>query len=392
MNFVLYVLKRKFGCFFSILSRLIYHPLRLHYGFSFCPVNYPQTLSLNRALDLETVLPSTATQSGIHTSRRNTTPVATGNNTRPVKHSSKILSTTAANSKKERTVRTTVEPHHSSKNHHVPEVHTTPASEDMTNEDSDSKEPILTMFTTFKNSQPKTHIYKNTIRNWERLKPWVQPVLYYLPGEDSLLDFAKAHGWDVLEVPKLSKAKVPILRHMFLKTREKYTTPFYCYTNGDILFDDGLIKTLKVLKPVTSKMKQVLIVGRRTNYKVSPGQVIDSFDDIKASSKKGQLFGTNAQDYFISTSRGYPWETIPDFVVGRVGYDNWLVVTAIVKKMVVIDTTKTIIALHQTGIDGNFAGKKNYSLCRLCVTLMTQPFVTVVANSLNIFVKNKQAF
>ena len=322
-------------------------------------------------MDLETVLPSTATQSGINTSRRNTTPVATGNNTRPVKHSSEVISTKTANSKKERTVRTTVEPHHSTKPPNIPEIHTTPASEDMTNEDSDSREPILTMFTTFKNSQPKTHIYKNTIRNWERLKPWVQPVLYYLPGEDSLLDFAKAHGWDVMEVPKLSKAKVPVLRHMFLKAREKYTTPFYCYTNGDILFDDGLIKTLKVLKPVTSKMKQVLIVGRRTNYKVSPGQVIDSFDDIKASSKKGQLFGTNAQDYFISTSRGYPWETIPDFVVGRVGYDNWLVVTAIVKKMVVIDTTKTVIALHQTGTDGNFAGKKIYSLCRLCIALMT---------------------
>ena len=319
-------------------------------------------------MELETVLPRTATQSGIHTSRRNTTSVATGNNTRPVKHSSKIISTTVVNSKKESTVRTTVEPHHSTKPPNIPEIHTAPASEDMTNEDSDSKEPILTMFTTFKNSQPKTHIYKNTIRNWERLKPWVQPVLYYLPGEDRLLDFAKAHGWDVMEVPKLSKAKVPVLRHMFLKAREKYTTPFYCYTNGDILFDDGLIKTLKVLKPVTSKMKQVLIVGRRTNYKVSPGQVIDSFDDIKASSKKGQLFGTNAQDYFISTSRGYPWETIPDFVVGRVGYDNWLVVTAIVKKMVVIDTTKTVIALHQTGTDGNFAGKKIIS-CVGCVLL-----------------------
>ena len=212
------------------------------------------------------------------------------------------------------------------------------------------------MFTTFKNSAPKEHIYKNTIRNWQRLKPWIQPILYYLPGEKSLVDFAKAHGWDVLEVPKLSKAKVPILRHMFIKAREKYTTPYYCYTNGDILFDNGLIKTLQVLKPVTEKMKQVLIVGRRTNFKLSPGQVIDSFEDIRASAKKGQLFGTNAQDYFISTTHGYPWETIPDFVVGRVGYDNWLVVTAIVKKMVVIDTTKTIIALHQTGSDGNFAG------------------------------------
>ncbi len=158
-------------------------------------------------------------------------------------------------------------------------------------------------------------------------------------------------------MPKLSKAKIPILRHMFMNAREKHKTTYYCYANGDILFDDGLIKTLQVLEPHVAKMKEVLIVGRRTNFKLSPGQNLDSFGALKDASKRGQLFGTNAEDYFATTTHGYPWETIPDFVVGRVGYDNWLVVTAIVKRMVLIDTTKTVLALHQTGPDGNFAGK-----------------------------------
>lgn len=52
---------------------------------------------------------------------------------------------------------------------------------------------------------------------------------------------------------------------------------------------------------------------------------------VKTIIAKGTLFTTNAQDYFISTKNGYPWDTIPDFVVGRVGYDNWLVVTALTK-------------------------------------------------------------
>ncbi len=39
----------------------------------------------------------------------------------------------------------------------------------------------------------------------------------------------------------------------------------------------------------------------------------------------GQPFVTDAQDFFIVGRDSYPWSEVPDFVVGRVGYDNWLV-------------------------------------------------------------------
>ena len=48
--------------------------------------------------------------------------------------------------------------------------------------------------------------------------------------------------------------------------------------------------------------------------------------DIKETSDRwGQPFVTDAQDFFIVGKDSYPWSEIPDFVVGRVGYDNWLV-------------------------------------------------------------------
>ena len=43
--------------------------------------------------------------------------------------------------------------------------------------------PILTLFTTFKNTPTKEHIYKNTIHNWALLQPYVKPVMYVIPGE-----------------------------------------------------------------------------------------------------------------------------------------------------------------------------------------------------------------
>jgi len=55
----------------------------------------------------------------------------------------------------------------------------------------------------------------------------------------------------------------------------------------------------------------------------------------------------NAQDYFITKRSGFPWSSIPDFVVGRAGVDNWLLVTALARRAAVIDASGTITARHQ---------------------------------------------
>jgi len=101
-----------------------------------------------------------------------------------------------------------------------------------------------------------------------------------------------------------------------------------------------------------------LVVGRRTNVRGNdkllrylPGDVTE------LAKKKGQLFMFSAIDYFIMTSTGYPWHRVPrDVVVGRVGYDNFLVLNALRHRVSVVDATNTITALHQTGRDGNMAG------------------------------------
>jgi len=55
----------------------------------------------------------------------------------------------------------------------------------------------------------------------------------------------------------------------------------------------------------------------------------------------------NAQDYFITRKSGFPWSTIPDFVVGRAGVDNWLLVTAMARRAAVVDASRTVTARHQ---------------------------------------------
>jgi len=119
----------------------------------------------------------------------------------------------------------------------------------------------------------------------------------------------------------------------------------------------------------------VFIIGRRNNLNVSSSDAeefrdnngimnISNVDKLVASGSpvlvKGmRLFSTFAIDYFVTTRDGYPWADIPDFVIGRPAYDNWLVTNALLRDLAVVDATETILAIHQTDRDGNFAGHKN---------------------------------
>ena len=219
---------------------------------------------------------------------------------------------------------------------------------------------LITLFTTFKHYEGKSVTYRNTIRNWALLAPFVRPVLYYPFGEDYLTEFARSYGWSVYKCPRLSKHGVPVLRSMFLHAQAiNDTTSFYGFANGDILFNSNLLVTLEALRTDHATFKQnLLVVGRRTNYKFKDKEEIYNLEPVYRYATAGKLFEPNAQDFFISTHSGFPWHSIPDFVVGRVGYDNWIVSTALNTNISVVDVTATVIALHQTSLDGNFAGHR----------------------------------
>jgi hypothetical protein len=68
----------------------------------------------------------------------------------------------------------------------------------------------------------------------------------------------------------------------------------------------------------------MLIVGQRTNVKHASAENASSHENIIKISKTGKLFTAWGEDYFITNSN-YPWKDCPEVVVGRLAYDNWLV-------------------------------------------------------------------
>ena len=216
--------------------------------------------------------------------------------------------------------------------------------------------PLLTLFTTLKDLPERRIIHNHTFINWGAFKPYIQPVLYVESDINSQIShLAKRNGWIVKQAPEL-RENLPVIRTMFKDAIGTFNSDFYGFANADMLFDFSIVSTLQMLKPYVPKLRKgFLISGQRKNilYARIKSPEPDQLYKIKT---KGRMYSPLAQDYFITTSNGYPWHRLPDFVVGRPGWDNWIVLKSFQWRLSFIDATKTILALHQTGLDGNSAG------------------------------------
>ncbi len=226
--------------------------------------------------------------------------------------------------------------------------------------DVDSDQVLLTIFTTFKSSADRFKIHSNVLLNWAQFRPQVQPVLFAFQTDEKLVDQAKDLGWIVLPVARLNPTKVPFLRDMYSKAKEAVNSIFYGYSNGDLLFDNGIIDTLNIVNMYLPQLHQTLVVGERFNFPIQNKLLYTPSDVLNVrKSGKAKVFRVDAEDYFFIAHNTFPWDKCKDVVIGRPAYDNYLVGFAIINKVSVVDATKTLFALHQTGKDGDYAGHKN---------------------------------
>jgi len=93
---------------------------------------------------------------------------------------------------------------------------------------------------------------------------------------------------------------------MFREARNRYNSTFYGYSNGDVLYDSGLIQTLNACERTLARLKQILIVGQRHNFNPGGRELYRPGDVRRVALGEGQLFRTDAEDYFILGGWGLP--------------------------------------------------------------------------------------
>ena len=120
------------------------------------------------------------------------------------------------------------------------------------------------------------------------------------------------------------------------------------------------------------ELGKTLVIGRRTNVPYNNEPLYHPRDVTETAKQKGRLFVVTAIDYFFFARNAFPWHRIPDLVVARNGYDNFLVLTAIENSVSVIDATGTLLAVHQTDEEGNFAGRESTLEKYININLLTK--------------------
>ena len=180
-------------------------------------------------------------------------------------------------------------------------------------------EPILTLFTTFSPSEKKRQIYTNTLKIWNLLRPLVTPVLFCpdVQCENYWKPQTEKFSWKLHIASNVSESdNIPLLKYMFMDVIAKYKSTFYGFSNGDILFDETLLKTLSALTKYTHDGEKMLIVGKRSNYLWKEEKIVN-FKMVKNILKKSKLFSYWAEDYFFYTREAVDWSKAPNMVPGK---------------------------------------------------------------------------
>lgn len=213
--------------------------------------------------------------------------------------------------------------------------------------------PTLTLFTSFREFDAgREPLHSYVIKNWSALKPWVRPVVFYSNPKHRLNRLASNYGWNLHAIPRANEHGTPFIKDMYKAAKELYHTDFYAYANGDLLFSHNLIDSLRAVQNLINHDDELgppLVIGRRSNYVMNFTKVDKHLHEPSVVKEKTtKPFHNFAIDYFIIQDK-FPWNRVLDMVIGRGGYDQYLVLMAIVNGMTVVDITPTNRVLHLQG-------------------------------------------
>jgi len=221
--------------------------------------------------------------------------------------------------------------------------------------DHRAEAPILTLFTS-----PKPFIdphisliQRNAILSWMKI-PKVKILL--LGDEVGLAEFAAEHGLTHIKDIARSESGAPMMDDMFRLARERSDTRFYCVINADIILFPDLVRRLE---EVDALPERFVIFGQRYDIEVTQPIDFQNGWDVVFKQRllgEGELHRPAGSDYFLYPAACY--QDMPAFVIGRAGWDNWMIYHARKQKFAAIDASAEIIIAHQNHDYAHLPGSK----------------------------------
>lgn len=204
----------------------------------------------------------------------------------------------------------------------------------------------LTLFTATKPFEGHVGvIQRNAIRSWQAVFPEAQVLVYGV--HPSIAENCGLLGVQHVSDVEVTELGTQLLSSVFDSAQRLAQSSLMCYLNCDILLTPQFGEMVRRLSVGPSD--DVLVCGRRTDLDVRDELSFydeRAWDDLaRRVAAGGALHGYSGLDYFI-----FPRGMLPDFpgfVVGRAGWDNWLVRHVLERGIPFVDATVAAPIVHQ---------------------------------------------
>ncbi len=198
-------------------------------------------------------------------------------------------------------------------------------------------------------------IQRNAIKSWTLL-PDVEVIL--LGEEMGLAEAAKELGVKHIPAVERNASGVPLISSMFKLARENSNSELLCIINADMVLMPDFVNAAK--QAVKLKDKFVLL-SQRWDYDItSPIDFAAGWESQLRESvrKQNQLHRPAGSDFFLFPKSCYT--DIPNFIIGRAGWDNWMIYKARKEGWPVIDCTPSVMIVHQNHDYSHLPGGKSH--------------------------------
>ena len=188
-------------------------------------------------------------------------------------------------------------------------------------------------------------IQRNALRSWQEVHPDVEILLF---GDDAgAADVSAELG--IRHVPAVRKNRygTKYLASIYDQAQELARHNLLCHVNCDILLLDDFPRAVE---RVAGALEPFLLAGRRWDVDIRQPLAFETSawqDEVRKLA-----IHTNRQrpsqwiDYFVFR-KGLFYKQIPEFVIGRPGWDNWLLWFARRSGARLIDASALVRAVHQ---------------------------------------------
>jgi len=217
---------------------------------------------------------------------------------------------------------------------------------------------IMPLITLFSAPKPFTNphiamIQRNAIKSWTLL-PDIQVIL--LGEEMGLAEAAGELGVKHIQTVERNTNGTPLVPSMFQLARANSHSDLLCIINADMILMPDFLEAARRAR--TMRDKFVLLSQRWDLDITQPIEFTDGWQDRLSSMvhRQGFLHRPAGSDFFLFPRSCYT--DIPDFTIGRAGWDNWMIYRARRGKWTLIDCTPSVMIIHQNHDYSHLPGGK----------------------------------